>query len=223
MSKNLYLANETQQNRQEMLPEVPRPRPATRSEKSEVQRYRAIRRRIHEGPFFTLIGDDVRVGKSHQSRRARFDPFEGMPTYTQKYKPQVRTLPKFNTRVYGMFVTITIFRACLMDVALKLFPEELLDVIDPSSAPKTKQLAKKTPSETQQQALDDEEEKDDADEVPNPDEDEVEEGSDNPEEDFSDNDSEMAGDYNAEAYFDNGDDEVEDTGGDAGGGDADFD
>ena len=40
--------------------------------------------------------------KGKVNKRAGFDPFEGMPTYSEtKYKKAKRTLPDLTTRPYG--------------------------------------------------------------------------------------------------------------------------
>lgn len=56
---------------------------------------------MHEGPLHTVLGDNVRVGKQGPTAAAQFDPFEGMPTYSMKYKKKRRRLPKLDTRPYG--------------------------------------------------------------------------------------------------------------------------
>lgn len=76
-------------------------RAPTEKERTQVARYRALRDRIHEGPLYTILGDNVRVGKTGTPAAAHFDPFEGMPTYTQKYKRQRRRIPRLDTRPYG--------------------------------------------------------------------------------------------------------------------------
>ena len=70
------------------------PIPLTRTERLHVARYRAFRDRVHEGPLYTVLGDHHRVGR-------RADAFDGMPTYTQKYRKKIRRLPKLDTRPYG--------------------------------------------------------------------------------------------------------------------------
>jgi len=95
----------------EVFPDIefPRVRPATAFEKASVARFRALRRRIHEGPFYTGSLGDVGMGVSlglsgraaaDDKRKRDFDPFEDMPTYTHKYKVQARKLPRFDTRQY---------------------------------------------------------------------------------------------------------------------------
>lgn len=77
--------------------------PARRYEKATVARYRALRERIHEGPLYTVLGDTSRVGKGRGQATAasNSNPFESMPTYTQKYKKQRRTIPRLDTRPYS--------------------------------------------------------------------------------------------------------------------------
>lgn len=83
---------------QTTIPYAPPPR---RSEKIEVARYRSLRARIHEGPLYTVLGASARIGKSAPPPAAVFDPFEGMPTYAQKYKKQRRRMPRLDSRPYG--------------------------------------------------------------------------------------------------------------------------
>ena len=43
--------------------------------------------------------------KGKSNKRAGFDPFEGMPTYSEtKYKKAKRTLPDLTTRPYGQIL-----------------------------------------------------------------------------------------------------------------------
>lgn len=77
------------------------PKPLTKDERAQVARFRSLRDRIHEGPLYTVLGDNARVGKTTTPAAAQFDPFEGMPTYSQKYTKRRRKLPKLDTRPYG--------------------------------------------------------------------------------------------------------------------------
>ena len=84
--------------------EVTRPRPLTKDERIQVSRFRSLRDRIHEGPLYTVLGDNIRIGKTEgrtNSVAARFDPFEGMPTYSQRYTRTRRKIPKLDTRPYS--------------------------------------------------------------------------------------------------------------------------
>ena len=50
-----------------------------------------------------MLGDNVRVGKSGTSAAAAFNPFEGMPKYSQRYTKKKRMIPKLDTRPYGSY------------------------------------------------------------------------------------------------------------------------
>lgn len=60
---------------------------------------------MRDGPLHTVVGAHAHGGRVQKSRRggaaAAFNPFEGMPSYTARYKPEVRALPRFDTRTYG--------------------------------------------------------------------------------------------------------------------------
>jgi len=80
---------------------VPVPDPPRREERAQVARYRALRDRTHEGPLYTVRGDNVRIGKSAPSRTAAFNPFDSMQTFTDKYRKKRRSAPRLDTRPYG--------------------------------------------------------------------------------------------------------------------------
>lgn len=190
----------------------------SKAEKIQVSRFRSLLTDIHEGPLYTVLGDNVRVGKPTASSAVTFDPFEGMPTYSQKYTKRRRRIPKLDTRPY----------------VLKFFPKELWSTLDPSSGSQNgadmnssgKKLQLSTIKRADRLAgLDgeehisgDEDAEDmaernlDGDETPAEDEDIDDEYE----------DDEEGGDYNAEQYFDDGGDDGGDDydgGGDAEGGD----
>ena len=80
------------------------PKPLSKDERIQIARLRTLRDRIHEGPLYTVLGNDARVAKNGDkgsSAAAQFDPFEGMPTYSQRYTRKKRKLPKLDTRPYG--------------------------------------------------------------------------------------------------------------------------
>lgn len=77
------------------------PKPLSNNEKARVAHFRAFRQRFHDGPLYTVRYDNARVGKPKVSAAAQFDPFEGMPSYSQKYMKRRRKLPKLDTRTYG--------------------------------------------------------------------------------------------------------------------------
>jgi len=80
---------------------IPATRALTYFERAQVEHFGALRRRIHDGPLYAVLGENARVGKSRKREAATFNPFEGMPTYTQKYKTAVRELPLFEVRKPG--------------------------------------------------------------------------------------------------------------------------
>ncbi|KAL9598026.1 MAG: hypothetical protein Q9219_004782 [cf. Caloplaca sp. 3 TL-2023] len=209
----------------------PPPAPLTPTEKGRVSAFRSLRACIHEGPFYTILDGNARAGKISSTTRsassaaaARFDPFEGMPTYSQKYMKKRRRLPKLSARPYE----------------LKYFPKELHPVLDPknhkasssssssTTAPKpppttTTTARRKKPQNTQNTQKDattgDVSGDEEAGTAPPPAErDSSEEAMEEPIDDaFDDEDDDDGGDYNAEQYFDDGGDDMDDL--DGGGGD----
>ncbi|KAI9673857.1 MAG: hypothetical protein M1817_002063 [Caeruleum heppii] len=206
-------------------------RPLSRKEKRHVAFYRSFRDRIHEGPLYTVLGDNHQGVKYGTPAAALVDPFEGMPTFTQKYKRKVRKVPRLDTRPY----------------ILKFFPEELWSTLDPNhnsnddpTTTRKKKLLNITMNnhrshlsdediteagfgptadqhaapQVKTEADDDEEEKTAEDEKAEDEEEDLDES-------FEDDEDEMAGDYDAERYFEDGaDDDMNDgdLGGDDGGG-----
>jgi DNA-directed RNA polymerase III subunit RPC7 len=188
----------------------------TQDEKTQVTNFLSLRKSIHDGPLYTVLGESSRVGKNDgraNTAAARFDPFEGMPRYSLRYTRKKRRIPKLDTRPY----------------VLKYFPKELWSTLDPSytttngsdsiTQPKTSVASKSKklndinvndldfsgegPVNGAQDAEDDDDpiEKGDEDDIP-------------PEEELDDeyasDEDEMAGDYNAEQYFDDGGDDAGD-------------
>ncbi|MCJ1307635.1 hypothetical protein MMC25_001282 [Agyrium rufum] len=107
------------------------------SERNAVQKYLALREKIHNGPYYTYLGENWKVGKTgarssvtvvsqqqqQQKREKRaignavgFDPFEGMETYGQRYVRRPRRLPRVEGRGY----------------ILDFFPPELHSTLNPS-------------------------------------------------------------------------------------------
>ncbi|KAL9051028.1 MAG: hypothetical protein Q9206_004857, partial [Seirophora lacunosa] len=77
------------------------PAPLNAAEKAHIATFRRLRACIHEGPFYTVLDHDARKSKSRTDAAASFDPFEGMPTYSQRYVKKRRRLPKLSARPYG--------------------------------------------------------------------------------------------------------------------------
>jgi len=219
------LENDLDVKPSEMFPPIQPPiaEPPSADEKRVVHHYRTLRARIHDGPLYSVIGDNVRVSKSGRKSplAAHFDPFEGQPTYTQRYKRKKNTLPNLSTRPF----------------VKELFPKELWSTIDPSDkshVKKTLTISTRTrldkflkstdlydPDDPDRPTADEDDEdinKDD-DENENPD---AEKGDGEEEADpdqFDEDDEDDNDDYNAENYFDGGDDD--DYGDDGAGGEDD--
>ncbi|OJJ48902.1 hypothetical protein ASPZODRAFT_60873 [Penicilliopsis zonata CBS 506.65] len=206
---------------------VPPARLLSAREQLQVDQYRELRERHHEGPYYSVLDVAASAARKGSAARAHFDPFHGMPSYSRRYQKKKRALPRLQGRTYVM----------------KFFPRELWSTIQPSfkgdgaglDFPVTKISFKRGFED------DDEEEEEDAakrrrrtdgeegedDEAAERDEEAdrelLEDDEDAEEEivddDFEEDDDEMGGDYNAEQYFDGGDDEYgEDGFGDGGGG-----
>ncbi|KAL5342898.1 DNA-directed RNA polymerase III, subunit Rpc31 [Aspergillus crustosus] len=201
---------------------VPRARPLSDREQVQVDFYRALRERFHDGPYYSILGVNSGTNGYTASSSANFDPFNGMPSYSGKYQKKKRLMPRVQGRPYVM----------------KFFPRDLWTTIQPNYKPdgvldgyipQTLQSGVKRGFEDEdddeavkkrRQVDDDEGEGGEGAELEvenlDADEDAEEEIVDD---DFEDDEDEMGGDYNAEQYFDGGDDEYGDDGfGDGGGG-----
>ncbi|RAK95152.1 DNA-directed RNA polymerase III subunit C31 [Aspergillus ibericus CBS 121593] len=205
---------------------VPRARPLTATEQLQVDLYRTLRERFHDGPYYSILEGAASASKKDSAARASFDPFHGMPSYSGKYVKKKRALPRILGRQYVM----------------KFFPRELWGTIQPSFKPDAAMdgyVPQGARAGVKRGFEDDEEEEDEetAKRTKTGEEGEGAEGDDDGEgdildeeeegqgeeeiedDDFEDDDDEMGGDYNAEQYFDGGDDEYGDDGfGDGGGG-----
>ncbi|KAF2871954.1 DNA-directed RNA polymerase III, subunit Rpc31 [Massariosphaeria phaeospora] len=198
--------------------------PATPAERATVQHMLAARDRMHEGPFYTILGDGRKNGLKRKANEpaptetSLFNPFTDNHTYTSKYFKVRRRAPKLDTHPF----------------VVEFFPEELRSVLgnqdnaanDPNQKRKVLTVTKhsamtaidrmiKTEEGRTEQAARDEDEADEE-----ADEEELAEDEDKPdavEEDDNwsavSTDSEESGDdYNAEQYFDNGeDDDIDDA------------
>lgn len=90
--------------------DIPPPQapPPTLHEKICCQRYCALRDRIHEGPLYTVLDDNVKTVKKRKERGspppepgAVMDPFTGTETYSSRYMKKKKTMPKLDARPYG--------------------------------------------------------------------------------------------------------------------------
>lgn len=82
---------------------VPWARKLSEKEQSEVNHYRHLRERFHEGPYYSVLDTSSSSAKKGSAARANFDPFHGMPSYSGRYQKKRRTLPKIANigREYG--------------------------------------------------------------------------------------------------------------------------
>lgn len=190
--------------------------PPSLFERQLVSHYRTLRARIHDGPFYAILDSSARVHKSGKKTppTAHYDPFESMPTYSQRYTKKKNTLPKLSSRPF----------------VKSFFPEELWAIIEPGSVAgeqgqqqQKKRLNLSTRTRLDRFDVDVEDEEDaEGDDAEDGDKAEGQEDEDKEEEDpdqFDEDDEDDNDDYNAEQYFDGGDDD--EFGGDDGGGDGD--
>ena len=85
----------------------PQAPPPTEDESATVQHYLAVRDRIHEGPFYTILNDGMKNGMKRKANQpapteaSLFNPFADNLTYTSKYSKVRRRIPKLDARPYG--------------------------------------------------------------------------------------------------------------------------
>ncbi|KAL9124852.1 MAG: hypothetical protein Q9217_005865 [Psora testacea] len=197
-----------------------RPRPLTEAEKRQVFYFLHLRDSIHNGPLYTVLGDNARVNKPKSaSMKATFNAFEGMPKYSQRYTKKKRAIPRLDTRPY----------------VLDFFPKELWSTLDPKAKETNGVVETNTKGKTLQlpgyekaeEAVVDQDISDEDDVIPKltrkpigAEDDEEDPGLEGEDVDDEFDDEEDAGDYNAEQYFDDGGDdggEDYDAGGDGSG------
>jgi DNA-directed RNA polymerase III subunit RPC7 len=85
----------------------PQAPPPTAHEKGLIAHYLAVRDRIHEGPFYTILNDGMKNGLKRKASEpapteaSLFNPFTDNQTYSAKYLKVRRRLPKLDARPYG--------------------------------------------------------------------------------------------------------------------------
>lgn len=84
---------------------VPLARKVNPEEQSEVDHYRHLRERFHDGPYYSVLDASSSSAKKGSAARINFDPFHGMPSWSGRYQKKRRTLPKIdpNEREYSEF------------------------------------------------------------------------------------------------------------------------
>ncbi|KAL6718645.1 DNA-directed RNA polymerase III subunit C31 [Lecanora helva] len=98
-----------------------KPAPLTEDEKRTIKNYKTLREKIHDGPHFTVLPENVRTAKPGQkpdTAAAAFDPFDGMPKYSDRYQRK----KKLRNHTLGT-------AAIPMDK--QFLPEELWPALDP--------------------------------------------------------------------------------------------
>lgn len=99
-------ANHPLRPQQEAPP--PQAPPPTTHEDGIVAHYIAVRDRIHEGPFYTILNDGMKNGLKRKASEpapteaSLFNPFTDNQTYSAKYLKVRRRLPKLDARPYGL-------------------------------------------------------------------------------------------------------------------------
>lgn len=81
--------------------DTPTAEPLQTRERSEVDRYRALRDRFQNGPYYAAVNAASTSAKKGTAERAEFDPFNGMPSYSSRYQKRKRTVPKISGREYS--------------------------------------------------------------------------------------------------------------------------
>ncbi|KAF2843463.1 hypothetical protein M501DRAFT_994399 [Patellaria atrata CBS 101060] len=204
----------------ELFPPVKPPlaAPPTRQERTQVARYRALRDRIHEGPLYTVLGDNVRVKKPDQPKvKISYNPFNSTQTYTAKYTRKARAMPALDTRPYIIcFFPVelhsTLDRSMGKTSGSSTMPRKVPRrrlQIDKSTLPTLEEL------EAEEQRRNLRADDSDVEDVGDEDEEQQEQEEDDA---FSEDEDDENNDYNAEQYFDDGEADDYDEGGDDGGG-----
>jgi len=191
----------------------------TARERRLVNTYRSLTAGRHAGPFYTGPKGSLKAICGTKRSAAEFNPFEDQPTYGKKYERKEFKLPDIRKHKFA---------------TPQMFPKELWTTIgyDPArdgeggegGGPKKKlMLSKKTGLDKLARFDEDADEK-----GAGGDDDEGEEGKENEDDeepegpqddDFEEDEDDDNDDYNAEQYFDGGEEDYEEAGGDEYGGD----
>ncbi|QSZ30969.1 hypothetical protein DSL72_000529 [Monilinia vaccinii-corymbosi] len=201
-------------------PNLKRPSPLTRQERTQVKYYRTLRDKIHRGPLYThstkrdtdvpvkTFGEAQFNAQYGRDIKADFDPFHGVETYSMKYQRMKRAIPLVSEMSFNK----------------EFFPKELWSVLDGEEEVKAAKdnaalaaMGDEDPSERTRALLAKIEQATGVEGAEGEGDDVGEEEEEEQDNDYED-DEDMGGDYDAEQYFENGE-EDDDDGGDGGGGD----
>ncbi|KAF2828440.1 hypothetical protein CC86DRAFT_454243 [Ophiobolus disseminans] len=206
--------------RQQQEAPPPQAPPPTLDETGIVAHYIAVRDRIHEGPFYTILNDGMKNGLKRKASEpapteaSLFNPFTDNQTFSAKYLKVRRRLPKLDARPY----------------VTDLFPAELRLTLDgtradgnPSKKRRTLGVTKINAVSQIERMIKAEQDRSNeaearAEEEPDEDAEEEDEEADEDKPDAVDEEDnwsavstdseESDDDYNAEQYFDNGEDDA---------------
>jgi|SRR5579871_1768048 len=108
--------------------------PLTPKEKAQIAYFREFRAHCREGPYFTELRSNAKVSKSSDGQKAGaygFDGFEGLKTYTNKYRRKARAAPRVDTRPhYKYLITVEGGRQCaLAEVNQDLHTKDLCNLL----------------------------------------------------------------------------------------------
>jgi DNA-directed RNA polymerase III subunit RPC7 len=118
-----------------------------------VKHHLAVRDRIHEGPFYTILNDGMKNGLKRKANEpapteaSLFDPFTGNQTYSAKYLKVRRRLPKLDARPYGELKWKQSQKgnpALIHTTVVDLFPAELRPTLDGTRADSTSTKKRRT-------------------------------------------------------------------------------
>lgn len=114
-TKRIVTLNHPLRLQQEAPP--PQAPPPTAHEQGIVAHHIAVRDRIHEGPFYTILNDGMKNGLKRKANEpapteaSLFNPFTDNQTYSAKYLKVRRRLPKLDARPYGELVCRSCWKA----------------------------------------------------------------------------------------------------------------
>ena len=92
--------------------------PPTPKEREQIAYFREFRTRCREGPYFTEFRSNAKIGKPPDDQKAgtlSLDGFEGLKTYTNKYRRKARAAPRLDMRPYYRYlITVEGGRQCAL-------------------------------------------------------------------------------------------------------------
>ncbi|KAE8443554.1 hypothetical protein EG329_001716 [Mollisiaceae sp. DMI_Dod_QoI] len=204
-------------------PNLKRPAPLTAKERREINNYKTLQDQMHRGPLYTqptkrdpnapakTFGEEQFNRQYGVNRKADMDPFHGVETYSMRYAPKPRDLPKLSDQPFDK----------------SLFPKELWSTLEGEEGEEVRNHINRS---IQRKAafLSGTNGKDASEKVKlvlekihnvtgDDDNEELDEEMQDEEVDDEYDDDELGNDYNGEQYFDNGENDMEDDG--EGGGD----